>query len=247
MRRRAPGETVAPYRHRRDGPALRTIAQRLGQWLGAHLSTLEAAEPPMPVEDRAADTWEPLVAVADLAGSTWPQRARQAVTVLTTEADESGNVSTRVRLLADVRTAFTVLGDPPAASTHDLLTALNGDEEAPWAGFGPTGLTGKRLGDLLREFGITSTTIRFPVGQAKGYTRDAFTDAWNRYCPAPAAGPSVPSVPTSFPQVIPGTDSLTGTDRSVPAPQSVPRLSRQNELGTDGTDTPRRHVTHRRP
>ncbi|WP_431973979.1 DUF3631 domain-containing protein [Micromonospora haikouensis] len=249
MRRRAPGEQVAPYRHRRDGPALRTLAQHLAGWLRANLTTLEAAEPPMPVEDRAADTWEPLVAVADLAGGTWPGRARQAVTVLTAEADEAGNVSTRVRLLADVRTAFTVLGDPPAASTHDLLTALNGDDEAPWAGFGPTGLTGKRLGDLLREFGITSTTIRFPVGQAKGYTRDAFTDAWQRYCPTP----SVPSVPTSFPQVSPGTDCPAGTDQSVPtttpgrAPgtdqsvprtQSVPHLTRQNELGTDGTDTP---------
>ncbi|MFI6332139.1 DUF3631 domain-containing protein [Micromonospora chersina] len=261
MRRRAPGETVAPYRHRRDGPALRKVAQRLAAWLAANLAALETAEPPMPVEDRAADTWEPLVAVADLAGGTWPQRARQAVTVLTTEAGESGNVSTRVRLLADVRTAFTVLGNPPAASTHDLLTALNGDEEAPWAGFGPTGLTGKRLGDLLREFGITSTTIRFPVGQAKGYTRDAFTDAWNRYCPTPAADPSVPNVPTSFPQVIPGTDSLTGTDQSVPtttpgrapgthqsvpAHQSVPHLSRQNELGTHGTDTPRQRATQPR-
>ncbi|MGC5033534.1 DUF3631 domain-containing protein [Micromonospora sp. DT229] len=190
--------------------------------------------------------------------TTLVARARHAVTTLTAEADEAGNVSTRVRLLADVRTAFTVLGDPPAASTHDLLAALNGDDEAPWAGFGPTGLTGKRLGDLLREFGITSTTIRFPVGQAKGYTREAFTDAWNRYCPTP----SVPSVPPSFPQVIPGTDYPPGTDRSVPptppgrapgthqsvpAHQSVPHLTRQNELGTDGTDTPRRHVTHRRP
>lgn len=258
MRRRAPGETVAPYRHRRDGPALRKVAQQLAAWLGANLATLETAEPPMPVEDRAADTWEPLVAVADLAAGTWPARARHAVTTLTAEADEAGNVSTRVRLLADVRTAFTMLGDPPAASTHDLLTALNSDDEAPWAGFGPTGLTGKRLGDLLREFGITSTTIRFPVGQAKGYTREAFTDAWNRYCPAP----SVPSVPPSFPQVIPGTDYPPGTDRSVPptapgrvpgthqsvpAHQSVPHLSSQNELGTDGTDTPRRHITHRRP
>lgn len=219
MRRRAPGEKVAPYRHRRDGPALRTVAQQLAGWLRANLTTLEAAEPPMPVEDRAADTWEPLVAVADLAGGTWPARARQAVTTLTAEADEAGNVSHRVRLLADIRTAFVTLGNPAAASTADLLTALNGDPEAPWADSGPNGLTGKKLGDLLGEFGIKSETIRFPVGQAKGYPRTAFTDAWQRYCPAPetpSTGVSVPSVPTSFPQVIPGTDYPTGTDRSVP-------------------------------
>lgn len=33
---------------------------------------------------------------------------------------------------------------------------------------------------------IRSTTIRFPcLGQAKGYQRADFTDAWTRYCPAP--------------------------------------------------------------
>ncbi|MBB2741916.1 UNVERIFIED_ORG: hypothetical protein FHR35_001738 [Microbispora rosea subsp. rosea] len=79
MRRRGPGETVAPYRHRRDRPALRQLAQELSAWLRADLDTLESAEPPMPVEDRAADTWEPLVVVADHAGADWPERARAAV------------------------------------------------------------------------------------------------------------------------------------------------------------------------
>ncbi|MGW4462184.1 DUF3631 domain-containing protein [Micromonospora sp. NPDC004704] len=260
MRRRAPGETVAPYRHRRDSPGLRKVAEKLTEWLGVHMADLEAAEPAMPVEDRAADTWEPLVAVADLAGGTWPQRARLAVTTLTEESDDAGNVSTRVRLLADIRAAFTVLGEPGAASTSELLTALNSDQEAPWSDSGPAGLTGKRLGDLLREFGIKSDTIRFPVGQAKGYTRGAFTDAWERYCPTPPAGVTVASVPTLFPQVSSGTDSLPGTDRtvpgdhrasvpgthqSVPAHLSVPTLSSQNRLGTDGTGTPRPRVTGR--
>lgn len=240
MRRRMAGETVAPYRHRRDGPVLRKVAVELTQWLRAHLAELERAEPAMPLEDRAADTWEPLIAVADLAGGEWPTRGRTAATVLTAEAEDTGQVSNRVRLLADIRAAFTTLGDPTAATTADLLAALNDDPEAPWQGFGPAGLTGKRLGDMLREFGISSGTIRFPVGQAKGYVRDAFTDAWQRYCPAPKQGAPVPNVPTSFSQVSPGTDAHPGTDRSVPANQSVPALSRQNELGTDGTDTPDR-------
>jgi Protein of unknown function (DUF3631). len=242
MRRRAAGETVNPYRIRRDGPILRDIGQQLTRWLGAHLAELERAEPVMPVEDRAADTWEPLVAVADLADRDWPDRARHAVTVLTEEATDTGHVSTRVRLLTDIRAAFTTLGDPPAVTTAELLKVLNDDPEAPWATFGPAGITGKRLGDLLRDFGITSETIRFQVGQAKGYRRDAFTDAWQRYCP-PTRHPSVPSVPPSFPQVIPGTDGSAGTDQSVPENQSVPALSRENELGTDGTDTRRQPRT----
>src|SRR5690349_4832419 len=57
MRRRAAGEKVSPYRVRRDGPALRELADQLSVWLGANLATLEKAEPAMPVDDRAADTW----------------------------------------------------------------------------------------------------------------------------------------------------------------------------------------------
>jgi hypothetical protein len=247
MRRRAAGEKVSPYRVRRDGPPLRQLADRLTGWLSTHLGELEHAEPAMPVDDRAADTWEPLVAVADLAGRDWSARARTAVTVLTAEAEGAGELSTGVRLLVDIRAAFTALGDPPAAATTELLGVLNDDPDAAWAGFGPNGLTGKRLGDLLREFEITSSNVRFPVGQAKGYLRDDFTDAWNRYCPAPNDAPPArnrPPIRPIRPNVVSAgqpRDGLKPWDGlSVPPNQSVPGLTRQNELGTDGTDTPRK-------
>lgn len=115
MRRRAAGESVAPYRHKRDRPALRKLAQELTAWLRAHVRELEQAAPAMPVEDRAADTWEPLVAVADLAGGPWPARARAAVVQLVDEATEKSETSDRIRLLLDIHTAF-------------------GDLDAQWAG-----------------------------------------------------------------------------------------------------------------
>ena len=43
-----------------------------------------------------------------------------------------------------------------------------------------------KLGFLLRDFDIRSDTIRFDTGQAKGYQRAAFADAWARYCATPA-------------------------------------------------------------
>ncbi|MFS2293762.1 MAG: DUF3631 domain-containing protein [Actinomadura sp.] len=181
MRRRAPGETVAPFRHRRDRPPLRRLAADLNTWLRADLATLEAAEPPMPVEDRAADTWEPLVAVADHAGAHWPDRARAAVLALTAEADDNTEMSTRLRLLTDCRTAF---GTDTALPTAVLLDRLKADPEAPWNDYGPNGLTAMKLGTLLREYEIRSDTIRFQTGQAKGYRRADFADAWARYCPA---------------------------------------------------------------
>ncbi|MFC4529132.1 DUF3631 domain-containing protein [Sphaerisporangium dianthi] len=193
MRRRGPGETVAPYRHRRDRPALRQLAADLSAWLRADLATLEHAEPAMPVEDRAADTWEPLVAVADHAGGTWPGRARDAVTALTAEADDNGQPSPRVRLLTDCRTAFRT---DTALPTATLLERLKADPEAPWADYGPNGLTAMKLGTLLREYDIRSDTIRFPppVGQAKGYQRADFADAWARYCPAIDSTETTPAI-----------------------------------------------------
>ncbi|MEU4828112.1 DUF3631 domain-containing protein [Actinomadura sp. NPDC023710] len=181
MRRRGPGETVAPFRHRRDRPALRQLAADLAAWLRADLTTLESAEPPMPVEDRAADTWEPLVAVADHAGAHWPDRARAAVLALTTDAEDNGQMSTRLRLLTDCRTAF---GTDPALPTAVLLDRLKADPESPWPDYGPNGLTAMKLGTILREYEIRSDTIRFQTGQAKGYRRTDFIDAWGRYCAA---------------------------------------------------------------
>ncbi|HEX5119563.1 MAG TPA: DUF3631 domain-containing protein [Pseudonocardiaceae bacterium] len=231
MRRKAPGETAAPYRHRRDRPGLQTLAERLAAWLRADLVKLERAEPAMPVEDRAADTWEPLVIVADHAGGHWPDRGRAAVLALTAEAADLGQLSTRVRLLADCRAAF---GADTALSTAVLLERLKVDSEAPWADYGPTGLTAARLGTLLREYDIRSGNIRFPDGaQAKGYQRADFADAWTRYCPIAEdePGAAVPAVPRSSSQAQAGRLA------------SVGRLTRPNEhsrpspisTGTPGT------------
>ena len=240
MRRRAPGETVAPYRHRRDRPALRQLAELLTQWLRTDLPLLEKAEPDMPVEDRAADTWEPLVAVADHAGAHWPDRARAAVLVLTTEAADNGDISTRVRLLIDCRTAFY---DHDAIPTAVLLERLRRDPEAPWGDYGPSGLTAMKLGKLLREYDIHSANIRFPgLGQAKGYHRTDFTDAWTRYCPTtpdelPLKGQAVPAVPASSQQLSAGRlDNLGRLSR--PTPDSRTSLTSGDEAGTAGTATP---------
>lgn len=194
MRRRAPGETVAPYRSRRDGPALDQLRARLHEWVRRHKLQLELATPPMPIEDRAADTWEPLVAIADLAGATWPTMARHAALMLTEAREASETQTTQARLLADCRTAFA---DADALPTVELLRRLKDDPEGPWATYGHTGLSPVRLGNLLREFDIGPETIRFPTGQAKGYHRETFRDAWERYCPtdSPTIGATRPYQP----------------------------------------------------
>jgi hypothetical protein len=242
MRRRAGGEKVSPYRSRRDREPLRGLADQLTAWLRADLPTLEQAEPAMPVEDRAADTWEPLITVADYAGGTWPERARAAALTLTNEATDSGEMSDRMRLLTDCRTAF---GDDLALPTTELLNRLRSNPESPWGEFGPAGLTAMKLGSLLKEYGIRSATIRFPgAGQAKGYQRAEFTDAWERYCPlsdvSPEGEPSQPSqaqLPSSRRY---GSPERYGSSRTTE--KAVPGSTSENEGGTAGTAGPLRTV-----
>ena len=77
MKRRAPDEVVTPFRHRYHGPEAKPIREELEEWCEEHEANLIGAEPEMPpgIEDRDADAWEPLLAVADEAGDDWPERA----------------------------------------------------------------------------------------------------------------------------------------------------------------------------
>ncbi len=197
MRRRAEGEKVSPYRTKRDSPALHEIRDRIAHWTAPLADRALQLEPAMPVEDRAADTWEPLVITADLAGGPWPRLARQACRRMVdaevqTEEDNPGGA----RVLADIRRIFHAAGDPDSITTDQLLFTLNGDPEAPWAEAGRGGLTPRGLGSMLREFGISSGNVRIGDGtQRKGYLRHKFTDAWRRYCPA--VHPLAPSLSPS--------------------------------------------------
>jgi hypothetical protein len=185
MRRRAEGEHVSPYRTRRDSPALESLKARLARWTASVTDQALRLEPEMPVEDRAADTWEPLVIVADLAGGSWPERARTACgQMVAAEAQAEEDNPSNARILADIRRAFAASGDPDSMSTDALLYRLNSDPEAPWAGTGRGGLGPRGLSGMLREYSIRSGNVRMPDStQLKGYTLAKFTDAWKRYCP----------------------------------------------------------------
>lgn len=225
MRRRTPDEQAAPYRHRRDRPALHALAKRLARWLRANMAALEQAEPAMPIEDRAADTWEPLVAVADHAGGHWPDRARAAMLALTAEANDSDNLPIRVRLLIDCRTAF---GTDAALPTAVLLERLKAEPDASWLDHGPTGLTAAKLGVLLREYDIRPGNIRFPDGtQSKGYKRADFADAWRRYCPNDGSARNSA-----------GAVRLSRAGSIVPASRNVPAPAAPGRLGHAGRQVP---------
>jgi hypothetical protein len=150
---------------------------------------LKDAEPKLPDElgDRAQDNWELLFAIADLAGGEWPARARKAALELSQHL--AGESSTKIKLLADIR---KVLGNEDRIISSELAIKLaelaGADEEAgPWQAFGKNGkpITQRQIAKLLSEFSIFPRTIRPDQKTARGYHREQFEDAFDRYLPPP--------------------------------------------------------------
>lgn len=259
MRRRGNGEKVAPFR-RRCIPALHALRDDLHDWVRGHVDILGAAEPAMPVEDRAADVWEPLVVVAALAGGAWPDRAHRACLVLTRESDSDAD-SASERLLADL---FEVWGDEYRGKdaehlfTETILERLHRLDEAPWADWYGKPLSGRGLANMLKPYGVKSRTVREGSGRAaptaRGYARADLTDPWDRYVPDLSGVSDTPDTPPHARETPPPTsadarvgrvaDDLFGSDTC-------------SDLGKDGrcdgvsdvSDDPRKpdHCRHGMP
>ncbi|MGI8778249.1 MAG: DUF3631 domain-containing protein [Acidimicrobiales bacterium] len=191
MKRRRPDEEVERFRRRKVAAAAARLSGRIEAWATANVDTLAAAEPDLPaaLDDRAADGWEPLLAIADAAGGQWPGRARRAALQLS--ADKAPEDDTAgVRLLADCRTVFD--GDRMASA--DLAAQLAALEDAPWGAWFGHPLDARGLARLLRRYDVVPKKLRDGDGTVRGYERSAFVDAWGRYLGS-GDGPSAPSDP----------------------------------------------------
>lgn len=179
MRRRAPGETVEPYRQRTNGAAGEAIRADLERWARSVADDIAFPEMPEGVEDRNADVWEALVAVADVAGAEWPGLSREsAVTLVTENKAKAGSLG--VQLLRDLRRVF---GPAETMTTSAILSTLHGMDESPWADLKGKPLDARGLGFRLSQYGIHPTTVRNGASVAKGYKRYDMHDAWSRYLP----------------------------------------------------------------
>lgn len=180
MRRRAPGETVEPYRHKLHAPTGNILRDQLTAWADSVRAGINTT-PIMPagIADRDADVWEALLAVADAAGGTWPERSRIAAVALVA-LSKAGNPSLGVRLLDDLR---KVLGSKEAMHTEDILKALTGMEEAPWGDLKGKALDSRKLSRYLKQYDVSSKDVRVGTVVKKGYTASDLFDPWSRYLP----------------------------------------------------------------
>jgi hypothetical protein len=192
MQRKAPREKCERLRQL-GGTELRRKCARFAL---DHAAEIASARPVAPedLNDRAADIWEPLLAVSDLAGGNWPERARNAATGLTARAQGE---SPMAALLLDLMVMFVqdcaaaqASGNGKAALwsgrlfSRDIVAALNCCVDRPWV----TLRRGKAVTEIwlaqqLRPFGIRPKTIWIGEEAARGYLEEDFKDAFQRYIP----------------------------------------------------------------
>jgi hypothetical protein len=191
LRKRTPQEPITRLRSSSIAAEARPLRKRLEEWAESAVDLLRDARPDIPASlpDRAADGWEPLLAIADLAGDWWATKAREAAVAIHQPTEEDGDLG--VMLLAHVSEILrTARGG--RMTTEKLLDALADREDWPWAPMWGDALErgsvkgpASKLARILRPFGIRPRDIRITGfgGVRKGYLAADFEDAGRRYLP----------------------------------------------------------------
>ncbi|HEY6349246.1 MAG TPA: DUF3631 domain-containing protein [Candidatus Angelobacter sp.] len=194
LRRKKPSDLMARF-NSEAAASVASLARSLESWALANSAALAkvAHQPParLPagLSARQQDCAEPLLHLADRVAGPWPEKARAALV----SAFKLSEDSLALELLADIRAFFFLKEDPTYLSTHDLLAGLTRLEHRPWSNWKNGVGGGRRLSTFLHPLGIRSRDFR--KGSAptfKGYLREPFVDAWERYlAPTPADWPQV--------------------------------------------------------
>lgn len=166
LKRKPESVVVERWHERKVAPVAEALQDALMEWASEAVPVLRDSEPEIldGVSDRAFDIAEPLLAIADLAGDEWSARARTDLRGLLQGETEALSPGMKVLMAASQIMADD---DTSAVFSREL-------EEA-------TGIPAKAIGNILKPYGISPTTIRKNGDIAKGYRADFFTDAWERY------------------------------------------------------------------
>jgi hypothetical protein len=192
-RRDEPVEDFIPADVADETAALCTL---LEAWSGEALVALRGVFPAKVegLRDRQNEVWRPLLAIAELAGEEWKTQARRAAVALAA-GEASDEPSLGLLLIGDVRTVFderkrAAKQEVDALATADLIRSLARVDESPWGEWWLDAKTGepnrsgpRRLAQLLRPYGIRPAVLRIGEATPRGYRRESFADAWERFLP----------------------------------------------------------------
>lgn len=205
-------------RRRVSGRQLRAIRDMLIPHCAAHADALGAAMAagvpdsaiPTALNDRDADNWTPLLAIATLAGGNWLARAQCAAVLLCAESVDAAN--SREWLFAQIVEAVEALrrttveeylawrrgGRKPLpmqrpgvrrptwyryAPSDDIATWLMGKDDSGFAGMRDLGSVKLRVARTLRPFKVTPKLRKVNAQAVRGYDVAQLRAAWRQYRP----------------------------------------------------------------
>jgi Protein of unknown function (DUF3631) len=178
MQRKMSGEKVERMRQLNAAD----LRKRCAEFVREHSDKIAHAQPDIPstLNDRAADIWEPLFAIADLAGGEWPELARQAAQKLSASDDDLTLIG---YFLKDLRNLMLIKNVQKMLS-REIVSALNPMHDRPWEDL----RRGREinewwLGWQLRQLGIRTKSFRVGEAVARGYTLADIEGAFRRYVP----------------------------------------------------------------
>ena len=224
LKRKTKDEQVSRFRYRDARDSAKPLQESLVAWALSAVPQLRDARPDIPaaLDDRAQDGWEPLLAIADIAGGDWPQRARDAARALSsgeTREDESQGV----RLLDDIH---GILMNRDRISSDELVRCLAKLDEAPWGDWHGKPLSQRTLAPLLKPYGIRPRSVRQDDGSTpKGYRTSDFEDAFSRYLPLQTATSATPHDDGVQSPNLPATPTPLVADRNGPGTPVTQRVA----------------------
>jgi hypothetical protein len=180
MRRAKKNEWVEELRERTVRPIAAQLAEDIVQWIAANRDLVVNHYGRDFISfraDREANLWSPLFAIAAVAV---PGRLAElkaiAIRLITDKAKLDCEVQA-VQLLTDLRTIFASERIEQIPTTW-LLSALHSSAESTWKK-----LSGPQLAHILRPFDIAPKQMWVAGRNVRGYLRQDFVDAFERYLP----------------------------------------------------------------
>jgi hypothetical protein len=188
IQRQARGEKREKVRTRNLKALAAPLRRKLRRWTDDNKAALSTPPVNVPEEldDRSADSWEPLLAIADLAGGDWPPAARTlAVRFSADRAEEEGDAP-GVLLLLDLSALLDseeLKADELGIAGETVVRLLRELPDRPWRTWGRKGdgITETALARLLRPFDVRPELVGPRERRRKRYSESPLRAACARY------------------------------------------------------------------
>lgn len=196
MRRQSGKAPLPKIRTREIAPLMLELRRKCLRFIKDHVDEISSQRPRMPdsFNDRAADIWEPLFAIASVISPEWERRIRTASIALIRASRADDGMSDTEQLLSDIRQIFAQ-ENTDWLSSESLIARLKEIEDSPWGEWNRVGLNVHSLAGLLSKHGIRPNQSRVGGNRSRRYKLEQFRDVFERYLP-PFAPPDCASVPS---------------------------------------------------